>query len=527
MAIASDFERVYEIGAVFRAENSNTHRHLTEYTGLDIEMAIEEHYHECLDTIDAVIKNIFSIVYGRYRREVDIIKEQFPSEDLVWLEKTPVIPFAEGVKMLNDSGWLDEDGKPTSPLEDLATRSEIRLGQLVKEKYKTDYYILDKFPRSARPFYTMPDPTDERYTNSFDIFVRCQEIVSGSQRIHESKMLEENMRKVGIDPADMDEYMEGFRWGAPPHAGAGIGLERIVMLILQLGNIRLASMFFRDPKSFPPKPTVEKLRHPEADTLHPSWLQTKKEHGSVTSLQEKVLPPLEDLIANYGDATSTSWGDERYQIWRHQETGAAVSYVPVHGRAILPGDPLCHPSQFFRVVSSFLSWLKKETKLKPIWILCGPELEEVLGERFGWKTLSCVAEERVDTAKNVAEHDAEVQRKIRRAQNEGVKITDIDWKEPVPEELKVRANERVKDWLANRKGTQIHLSNIDLFRDEKHRRYFAADDKDGKLVGIAVIAMLAPRHGWQAKYSLDFPDAPVCPAAERLTSCPLLLLTCS
>jgi hypothetical protein len=182
----------------------------------------------------------------------------------------------------------------------------------------------------------------------------------------------------------------------------------------------------------------------------------------------------------------------------------------VHGRAILPGDPLCDPSQFFRVVSSFLSWLKKETKLKPIWMLCGPEMEEVLGERFGWKTLSCVAEERVDTAKNVADHDTEVQRKIRRAQNEGVKVTDIDWKEPVPEALKARANERVKDWLANRKGTQIHLSNIDLFRDERHRRYFIAEDKEGKLVGIAVIAMLAPRHGWQAKYSLDFPDAPVC-----------------
>ena len=509
MAIASDFERVYEVGAVFRAENSNTHRHLTEYTGLDIEMAIEEHYHECLDVVDAAIKNIFGIVYGRYRREVEVIKLQFPSEDLVWLDKTPVIPFAEAVSLLNQTGFLDEDGKPINPLEDLATRSEIRLGQVIKEKYGTDYYILDKFPRSARPFYTMPNPEDDRYTNSFDIFVRGQEIVSGGQRIHESKMLEENMKKVGIDPAEMEEYMEGFRWGAPPHAGAGIGLERIVMLILKLGNIRLASMFFRDPKSFPPKAVIEKLRHDDANTLHPVWKNAHKEQGSINSLElEKRMPPLENLIANYGDATSTSWGDERYRIWRHADTGAAVSYVPVHGHAILPGDPLCDPSQFFRIAGAFLQWLKKETKLKPIWILIGHEMEEVLGERFGWKTLSCVAEERVDPSKNVAERDAEVQKKIRRAQNEGVKITDVDWKEPVPETLKLRANERVKDWLANRKGTQIHLSNIDLFRDEQHRRYFIADDKDGKLVGIAVMAQLAPRHGWQAKYSLDFPDAP-------------------
>lgn len=215
MAISSDFERVYEIGAVFRAENSNTHRHLTEFTGLDLEMAIEEHYHEMLDIIDETLKAIFHAIYTKHRKEVDIIKEQFPSDDLVWLEKTPVIPFKDAIQMLTDSGWLNEDGEPVSPLEDLATRDEIRVGQLVKEKYGADFYVLDKFPRSARPFYTMPDAEDPRYTNSFDVFVRGQEIISGSQRIHESKLLEDNMRLVGIDPEDMAEYMEGFRWATP------------------------------------------------------------------------------------------------------------------------------------------------------------------------------------------------------------------------------------------------------------------------------------------------------------------------
>ncbi|EXJ57139.1 aspartyl-tRNA synthetase [Cladophialophora yegresii CBS 114405] len=505
MAIASDFERVYEIGAVFRAENSNTHRHLTEYTGLDLEMAIEEHYHEMMDVIDHTLKTIFNGIYTRYRTEVDLIKEQFPSEDLVWLQETPRIPFRDAVQLLTDSGWLNEDGEPVSPLEDLATRDEIRLGELMKEKYKTDYYILDKFPRSARPFYTMPDAQDERYTNSFDVFVRGQEIISGGQRIHESKMLEDNMRTVGIDPDDMAEYMEGFKWGAPPHAGCGVGLERIVMLILKLGNIRLASLFHRDPKSFPAKPVVEKLRHPEADTLNPLW---KQERGREVAVEDRKLPDLFDLVANYGDATSTSWGDERYQIWRHADTGAAVCYVPEGHYAILPGDPLCHPSQYYRIVVSFLQWLKKETKLKPIWILISPELEEVLGERLGWKTLSCVAEERVNPHKKSAESDPEVARKIRKAQSDGVKITDLPHNEPVPESIKERTNARVKDWLANRKGTQIHLSNIDLFRDEKHRRYFIAEDKDGNICGIAVMAEIAPKRGWQAKYTLDFPGAP-------------------
>ena len=505
MAVASDFERVYEVGAVFRAENSNTHRHLTEYTGLDIEMAIEEHYHEALEVVDATLKNIFSGLYKRYRREIDTIKHQFPHEDLVWLEKTPVIPFAAAVQLLADSGWLDEDGNPPNPAEDLSTRDEIRLGQLIKEQYHTDYYILDQFPVSARPFYTMPSPKNPRYTNSFDIFVRGQEIVSGGQRIHDHQILEDNMRSVGIDPSSMEEYMEGFGWGAPPHAGAGVGLERLVMLILQLGNIRLASMYHRDPKSFPAKPSVEKLPHPEADTTRPSW---RLEDGRTLSVEERKMPSLYDLIANYGDATSTSWGDERYKIWRDVNTGAAVAYVPSNSFAILPGNPLCDSNQYLRTISAFLRWLKRETKLKPIWILCNIEVEQVLGDRLGWKTLTCVADERVDPQKNPAITDSDVARKIRHAQSEGVKITDWPEGKPIPEDIKQRANARVQDWLANRKGTQIHLSKIDLFCDEAHRRYFYAEDKDGQICGIAVLAMLAPRFGWQAKYTLDFPGAP-------------------
>ncbi|KAL9107595.1 MAG: hypothetical protein Q9227_007498 [Pyrenula ochraceoflavens] len=507
MAIASDFERVYEIGAIFRAENSNTHRHLTEYTGLDLEMAIESHYHEALNVVDATIKHIFEGVYRRYHKEITIIKEQFPHENLIWLDKTPVIPFAEAVQLLTDSGWLDEDGNPPNPLEDLHTRDEIRLGQLMKEKYHTDYYILDKFPASARPFYTMPDANDPRYTNSFDVFVRGQEIISGGQRIHEPKMLEENMKSVGIDPSIMEEYLEGFRWGAPPHAGAGVGLERIVMLILQIGNIRLASMFPRDPKSFPPKPAIVKLPHPDADTRNPVWAREQKEKGSITSLTDRKLPPIEDLVANYGDATATSWGDERYKIWRHADTGAAMAYVPSHGHAILPGDPLCDPSQYNRIVSSFLTWLKKDTKLKPVWILCSAELEEVLGERLGWKTLSCVAEERVDASKNSALSDADVARKIRHAKNEGVKLVDVPFGEEPSKDLQERADKGVEEWLTNRKGTQIHLSEIHLFRDWHHRKYAFAEDKEGRIVGVSVLAQLAPKHGMQAKYCLDFPGA--------------------
>lgn len=501
MCIAADFERVYEIGPVFRAENSNTHRHLTEYTGLDIEMSIEEHYHEALELIDHTLKHIFQGLYERFALELKTVKHHFPHEDLVWLKETPIIPFRQGVQMLIDSGWRDEDGNPPSPDEDLGTRDEIRLGQLVKEQYHTDYYVLDKFPASARPFYTMPDSKDKKFTNSFDIFVRGQEIISGGQRIHDAKMLEDQMDKMGVDPSSMQEYMDGFRYAAPPHAGAGVGLERILMLILNLGNIRLGSLFPRDPKSLSAQPAPPELRHLHDSTSPPPW-------GDDQPPDEANMQPLENLIANYGDSTNTSWTDDRYQIWRHPQNGAAISYVPTNGFAILPGDPLCEIHQYTNVAATFLKWLKKETRLKPIWVLVGHDMEETLGNKFGWKTLTCVAEERIDATKPGAEKDHGVARKVRHAENEGVKIKDIDEGRPVPDEIKQQCDVRIKEWLANRQGKQIHLSEITPWRDESHRRYFYAQDRDGRICAMVVLAQLAPRHGYQVKYSLDFAGAP-------------------
>jgi aspartyl-tRNA synthetase len=274
------------------------------------------------------------------------------------------------------------------------------------------------------------------------------------------------------------------------------------MLILKLGNIRLASLFHRDPKSFPAKPVEVKLPHPDDNTLTPPW--TKKD----ASPDEKKLQLLENLIANYGDATNTNWTDDKYLIWRHEGTGAAVSYVPSHGHAIIPGNPLCDASQYTKIIIVFLQWLKREKKLKPIWILASTDIEEILGVKLGWKTLSCTAEERVDPTKNAAESDPDVARKVRHAQNEGVKIIDLPEDKPVPQEIMDKVDVRVKEWLNNRHGTQVHLSEIKPWRDMVHRRYFYATDKEGTICAIVVLARLSPEHGLQAKYCLDFPGAP-------------------
>lgn len=128
----------------------------------------------------------------------------------MWLDETPRIPFKEGVQMLIESGWTDENGNRPSPLEDLHTRDETRPGELINERYHTDYYIFDNFPASARPFYTMPDPNDPKVTNTFDLFLRGQEILTSGQRIHDAQMLEEQMKARGVDFSSMEDHMDGF-----------------------------------------------------------------------------------------------------------------------------------------------------------------------------------------------------------------------------------------------------------------------------------------------------------------------------
>jgi aspartyl-tRNA synthetase len=122
----------------------------------------------------------------------------------------------------------------------------------VKEKYDTDFYIMDKYPLSVRPFYTMPDPNDPTVSNSYDLFIRGEEIVSGAQRIHDVELLTKRATEMGVPIPSIQSYVDAFKHGALPHAGGGIGLERVVMLYLGLKNIRKASMFPRDPQRLNP-----------------------------------------------------------------------------------------------------------------------------------------------------------------------------------------------------------------------------------------------------------------------------------
>ena len=188
--------------------------------------------------------HIFNGLEAKYAKELGIVNEQYPFEQFKC--KNVRLNFKEGVKLLAEAG-LQQD-----PLQDLDTFNEKALGKIVREKYDTDFYMLYGYPTNARPFYTMIDPKDPNYTNSYDFFMRGEEITSGAQRIHDPEFLAERAAHHGIPIATIQEYIDAFKYGTPPHGGCGIGLERVVKLYCGIRNIRKCSLFPRDPKRLRP-----------------------------------------------------------------------------------------------------------------------------------------------------------------------------------------------------------------------------------------------------------------------------------
>jgi aspartyl-tRNA synthetase len=291
MALMADLPGVFEIGPVFRSENSLTHRHMTEFVGLDIEMPFKEHYSEVLDVMDGVFNHIFTGLSTHFKTELEAVRAQHPFEDLKWSYPCLRMEYKDAIKLLVEHGpSLIEDDidsvekelaniSQSSELEeqrkrlekrrselvehlasvrvhkenqDMGTSDEKVLGRVVRRIHDTDFYMITRFPVEVRPFYTMPCPDDPRWTNSYDIFLRGEEIVSGAQRIHDPALLLEVAKSKGVDLAPVQSYVDAFKYGAFPHGGGGVGLERVVMLFLGLPNIRLTSMFPRDPNRLTP-----------------------------------------------------------------------------------------------------------------------------------------------------------------------------------------------------------------------------------------------------------------------------------
>ncbi len=249
MMINAGFEKVFEFGAVFRAENANTYRHLCEFTGFDIEFVIkpEQGHIEIINCIWNLLSRTFDEFEKTHLSEIEYVLKKTQTEKLIFPKKPVLIDFIQGVEMLKKQGIVQD------PFEDIGTINEKILGQLVKEEYHTDMYVLVGFPGKVRPFYTMQ--LNESYSRSFDFMMRGNEISSGAQRVHDHLILKKQIKERGIildGKSGLEDYVRSFETGAMPHGGCGIGMERMMMLYFGLNNIRTTSLFPRDPKRTSP-----------------------------------------------------------------------------------------------------------------------------------------------------------------------------------------------------------------------------------------------------------------------------------
>ena len=220
-----------------------------------MEMEIKKDYSEVLHMLEGVLLHIFRGIKEHCAEEIALIRTVYPSEEFLLPEsgKEIRLTFAEGQKLLREEG--PEEYRNVSDDEDMSTPQEKALGALIRKKFNTDFYVLDKFPEEARPFYAKEDPKNPKLTNAYDFFMRGQEILSGGQRINEPEELEARIRKKGIDPTSqgIKEYVDIFRQaGVPSHGGGGIGLDRVVAWYLNLPSVHLAAFYPRTPKRLLP-----------------------------------------------------------------------------------------------------------------------------------------------------------------------------------------------------------------------------------------------------------------------------------
>ena len=238
MLMCSGLERVYEIAPAFRAERHSTPRHLNEFISVDAEMAFIKDEEDVMNFQEDLIAFLY-----------EKIKPFFEKNELPPPPK-PSKPFPR-LTMDDAYSILREEGIEVEWGEDIPYTGLKKLSELYAEKGYT-YFFLTKFPREIRPAYLMPDPDDPRVTRSFDLISNGLEISSGGQRIHEYEMLVKEYKRRGVPISRYSFYLEAFKYGMPPHGGFGMGLERLIMSILKLENIREAMLFPRDRKRLYP-----------------------------------------------------------------------------------------------------------------------------------------------------------------------------------------------------------------------------------------------------------------------------------
>ena len=235
------FERVFEVGSVFRAEPHFTTRHVNEYTGLDAEMGFINSFSDVMDGLEKVMQRVLSDVTKNCPNEL----LEYAVGELCFTEKFPRLRLTEALEILEK-----EYGKKSEDV-DIDPEGERLICDWAKKTHNCDFVFLTHYPISVRPFYSMPSK-DGKYTETFDLIFRGVEIASGGQRIHSYEQLKNNIVKFGLKPEDFEHYLDIFKLGMPSHGGWGLGSERIVQKILNLGSIKEAILFPRDVKRITP-----------------------------------------------------------------------------------------------------------------------------------------------------------------------------------------------------------------------------------------------------------------------------------
>ena len=240
MMVSAGFERVYEIGHAYRAEEHNTNRHLNEYVSMDLEMGFINDEKDIMNIEEQMLKYILNKLNINCKEYFELLDVSIPEIK----ESIPRIDFNEALNILKkEYNKSDLEG-------DLDPEGEKLIYKYVKEKYNSEFVFLTNYPRKKRPMYTMP--LGEKGTHSFDLLFKGIEITTGGQRIHEYEKLIENIKYKGFNPEEYESYLDAFKYGMPKHGGLAIGLERMTAKLLDLENVREATLFTRDRKRLIP-----------------------------------------------------------------------------------------------------------------------------------------------------------------------------------------------------------------------------------------------------------------------------------
>lgn len=231
------FGRVFEVGPVFRAEPHDTVRHVNEYVSLDVEFGFIENHFTVMRLLREVVAGIFAALAAHNAADLSLLGAALP----VVPPEIPHIHFADAQELILKLHGVDVRGEP-----DLSPQDERWLGAWAQEQHGSDFLFVVGYPMVKRPFYTHPDPARPEFSNSFDLLFRGTELVTGGQRLHRYQDYLAALDRAGYAREPFETYLEAFRYGMPPHGGFAIGLERLLMQLLGLPNLRLATLFPRD-----------------------------------------------------------------------------------------------------------------------------------------------------------------------------------------------------------------------------------------------------------------------------------------